>query len=40
LLRDQCLNAGVPFFFKQGIIDGKLVKMPALDGVVHAEFPR
>lgn len=38
-LRDQCQAAGVPFFFKQGMIDGKLVHMPALDGQVWAQYP-
>jgi len=39
-LRDQCQEAGVPFFLKQMMIDGKLVKMPALDGVVWNQFPK
>lgn len=39
-LRDQCQEAGVPFFLKQMEVDGQLVKMPALDGKVWAEFPR
>lgn len=38
-LKDQCVNAGVPFFLKQMTIDGKLVKMPELDGKVWAEYP-
>lgn len=39
-LRDQCQAAGVPFFFKQGTDEqGKIVHMPELDGVVHAERP-
>lgn len=38
-LRDQCQAAGVPFFLKQMIVDGKLVKMPELDGVVWDQFP-
>ena len=38
-LRDQCVAAGVPFFLKQAEIDGKLVKMPALDGKVWNQFP-
>lgn len=38
-LRDQCQNANVPFFFKQGRVGGKLVKMPELDGQVWNEFP-
>jgi protein gp37 len=38
-LRDQCQDAGVPFFLKQAAINGKLVKMPELDGKVWAEYP-
>lgn len=38
-LRDQCIDAGVPFFLKQAVIDGKLVKMPVLDGKQWAQFP-
>lgn len=38
-LRDQCVDAGVPFFLKQMEIKGKLVKMPELDGVVHDQLP-
>lgn len=38
-LREQCQYAGVPFFLKQMMVDGKLVKMPMLDGVQHAEYP-
>lgn len=34
LLKDQCVFADVPFFLKQMEIDGKLVKMPKLDGRV------
>lgn len=39
-LRDQCQNAGVPFFFKQGRVGGKLAKMPELDGIVWNELPK
>lgn len=39
-VRDQCQRALIPFFFKQAVIDGKLVKMPELDGKVWNEFPR
>jgi len=39
-LRDQCQVAGVPFFLKQAQIDGKLVKMPALDGKIWDEYPK
>ena len=36
-LRDQCVAANVPFFCKQAIINGKLVKMPPIDGKVWGE---
>jgi protein gp37 len=39
-LRDQCKEAGVPFFLKQMHVNGKLVKMPELDGKVWDEFPQ
>ncbi len=38
-LRDQCQDAGVPFFFKQSMFGGKLVKMPELDGKIWDEIP-
>ena len=38
-LRDQCVSAGTPFFYKQGPVDGKLVELPELDGRVWAEVP-
>jgi protein gp37 len=39
LLRDECQAAGVPFYFKQSIQGGKLVKEPFLDGVQHLSLP-
>ena len=38
-LRDQCQTAGVPFFLKQAHINGKLVKMPKLDGEEWRQWP-
>mgnify|MGYP001568897263 CR=1 FL=1 len=38
-LRDQCVAAGVPIFVKQAEIDGKLVKMPKIDGRVWGQIP-
>jgi len=38
-LRDQCQDARVPLFLKQGRIDGRLVKMPELDGRVWDQYP-
>jgi len=39
-LRDQCASVDVPFFFKQLVIDGKLVREPFLDGKQYLEFPK
>jgi protein gp37 len=38
-LRDQCAAAGVPFFFKQHVENGRQVSLPMLDGVTHNAFP-
>jgi len=38
-LRDQCEAASVPFFLKQAEINGKIMKMPALDGKVWDQLP-
>ncbi len=38
-LRDQCQAAGVPFFLKQAVINGKLNKEPELDGRTWRERP-
>lgn len=38
-LKDQCVSAGVPYFLKQMDVNGKLVKMPELDGKTWSEFP-
>lgn len=38
-LKNQCVESGVPFFLKQMPIDGKLVKMPELDGRVWGQLP-
>ena len=39
-VKDDCVVAGVPFFLKQMDVDGKLVKMPKLDGKIWAELPK
>jgi protein gp37 len=39
-LRDQCVEAGIPFFLKQMEVGGKVVKMPELEGQVWDIFPR
>ncbi len=38
-LKDQCEGVNVHFFYKQAPVDGKLVKMPALDGRVWNQVP-
>lgn len=38
-LREQCISANVPFFLKQMGINGRMVKMPELDGKIWAQFP-
>lgn len=38
-LKDQCEEANVYFFLKQMNVDGKLVKMPELDGHKWNEYP-
>lgn len=39
-VRDQCQEAGVPFFLKQMEIGGKVVSMPELDGRAWKEWPK
>ncbi len=38
-LRDQCIHAETPFFLKQMEVNGKVVKMPPLDGHTYKGFP-
>lgn len=38
-IRDQCVAAGVAFFFKQIIVEGRKVEMPLLDGVRWTQWP-
>lgn len=38
-LRDQCVAAGVPFFFKQMYHSGKKISMPTIDGVTWSQIP-
>ena len=38
-LRDQCVEAGVKFFYKQNAIRGRKLPLPELDGKVWNEFP-
>jgi len=40
-LKNQCVEAGVSFFYKQGISDdGRWCKMPSLDGRVWNQIPK
>jgi len=39
-LRDQCKKAGLPFFLKQREINGKVAKMPTIDGKVWDQYPK
>lgn len=38
-LRNQAVDAGVPFFYKQQIVDGKKISMPMLDGKRWDQYP-
>lgn len=38
-LKDQCVSAGVPFFFKQAIVGGRKVVTPELDGQTWTNYP-
>lgn len=38
-LRDQCLGAGVPFYFKQIKYNSKLIHTPPIDGRMWREYP-
>lgn len=39
-LKDQCVNAGVPFFFKQFSCGNVVTKMPELDGKTWNQYPK
>lgn len=40
-LKNQCVAAGVPFFFKQspGVTEGSVIKLPILDGQQWVQWP-
>lgn len=38
-IRDRCVAADIPFFFKQRAVNGRKVSLPELDGRQWAEFP-
>ena len=37
--RDYCRTHAIPFFLKQAVVAGRVVKMPKLDGVVYDQCP-
>ena len=39
-LKDQCVAANVPFFYKQKMVNNKKITLPELEGKQWAEFPR
>ena len=39
-LRDQCLEAGTAFFYKQNAVKGRKIPLPELDGVVWNQYPK
>ena len=39
LIRDQCINFGVPFHFKQRFVNGRKEYDPELDGMGWSQFP-
>lgn len=38
-IRDQCVAAGVPFYLKQGQFNGRVIKLPMLEGRQWTERP-
>ena len=38
-LRDQCVNAGVAFLWKQDVLNGKKIGAPQLEGQSWQQFP-
>lgn len=38
-LKNQCVDAGVPYFLKQMEIEGQIVKMPFIDGAIWNQMP-
>lgn len=39
-VRDQCIQFGIPFFYKQQMVNGKMVHLPELDGKQWIQFPK
>jgi protein gp37 len=40
LMRDECVEQGVAFFYKQDAVKGKKIPTPEIDGRVWVEMPR
>jgi protein gp37 len=38
-VKNQCVSAGVAFFYKQNVVKGKKISTPELDGRTWTEFP-
>jgi protein gp37 len=38
-IKDQCVAAGVPFFYKQHAVKGKKISLPILDGPQWLAMP-
>ena len=38
-IRDQCIEASVPFFYKQRCVNGRKISTPEIDGRVWREMP-
>lgn len=38
-IHDQCVQAGIPFFYKQRVEQGRKISLPKLDGRQWAEMP-
>ncbi len=39
-IKDQCVAASVPFFWKQHVVNGRKISTPEMDGRKWAEFPQ
>jgi protein gp37 len=39
-MRDQCAEAGVPYYYKQKVVGGMKIGRPLLDGRSHVDQPR
>jgi protein gp37 len=38
-LRDECVQAAIPFWYKQNVVDGVRVRNPRLDGKAWNQMP-